>query len=67
MAMGKFQPVDDRQAALCHEVGIGHPEDFAVITENEDYLWLRHHKTWNEVTIRKSETQKRAEKEMELW
>jgi hypothetical protein len=38
-----------------------------VITENEDYLWLRHHKTWNEVTIRKSETLKRAEKEMKLW
>ena len=67
MAMGKFLPVDDRQAALCREVGIEHPEAFAVITETEDYLWLRHHKRWHEVTIRKSETKKRKEKELKLW
>ena len=67
MAMRKFSPLDKRQADLCREIGIEHPGAFAVITETEDYLWMRHHKTLNEVTIRKSETQKRAERGMKLW
>ena len=67
MAMDSFVPLNERQAALCREIGIEHPEAMAVITETEDYLWMRHHKTWNEVTVRKSETQKRKEKELKLW
>ena len=59
--------MDERQAVLCRQVGIEETGGFAVIAETENYLWLRHHKTWNEVTIRKSETQKRKEKEMKLW
>lgn len=67
MAMDSHIPLNERQAALCREIGIEHPEAMAVIRETDDYLLMRHHKTWNEVSIRKSEAQKRKEKEMKLW
>lgn len=67
MAAGGFKPLDQRQTALCMACGIDHPEKMAVIRETEDYLKMRNHEAYAEVTIHKNETQKRKEKEMELW
>lgn len=66
MATDGFVPLNERQADLCREIGL-EPDGLCVIRESEDYLWMRHQKTWNEVTVRKSETQKRKEKELKLW
>lgn len=67
MAFDGFKPLDKRQAALCMASGVDHPEDMAVIRETEDYLKMRHHASYTEVTIHKSNAQKRAEREMKLW
>ena len=67
MAMDSFVPLNERQAALCREIGIERTEEMAVIIETEDYLKMRHHRAYCEVTIRKSETLKRKEKELKLW
>ena len=65
MATDGFVPLNERQARLCRDSGIDHPEEMAVIRETEDYLTMRHHASYNEVTISKSETQKR--KEQGIW
>ena len=67
MAFDGFKPLDRRQTALCLACGVDHPEGMAVIRETEDYLKMRHHASYTEVTIHKSNAQKRAEREMKLW
>ena len=67
MAMDGFKPLDKRQIALCKACNVRDPEEMVVIRENEDYLKLRHDKSYTVMTIHKSEAQKRAEKEMKLW
>lgn len=67
MAMDKNVPPDARQEQILRSIGIEQPGDLCVINENDNCLFLRHYNTQHEVTIRKSETQKRKEKEMKLW
>lgn len=65
MATSGFVPLDTRQQQLCLGCGIDRPEEMVVIRETEDYLTMRHHKSFNTVSIHKSEAQKRKEKG--LW
>lgn len=58
--MGNYTVVNERQAALCRECGID-PTGMSVILENENGLWLLHHKTRNTVSIIKGDAQKRRE------
>ncbi len=62
----RFRVPNERQAELCRACGI-EPDGMAVTIENDRYICLLHHKSRNEITIYKSERQKRIEKERGMW